>query len=124
MGTAIVVVILVLCIGFAIMQSIKHMKGEGGCCGGGEMSEASTEKKKLENPAIGKKVISIEGMTCDHCKNSVERSINRIEGASGTVNLKKNIAEVEYDREIDDDVLRIAVERLDYKVVSITDQKI
>ena len=58
-------------------------------------------------------------MHCDNCKNSVERQINKIDGASATVNLRKKIAVVEYDRELDDEDLRKAVERLDFKVTGI-----
>ena len=91
------------------------MKGEGGCCGGGQEELAAEERKKLDNPVIGRKTLSIEGMHCDHCKNSVERSINRLEGAS---------AVVDYDRELDDAALKIAVERLDFKLLSIKDEKL
>ncbi|WP_027437352.1 heavy-metal-associated domain-containing protein [Lachnospira multipara] len=119
MGTVIVVLILAVLVILAISQSKKHLKGEGGCCGGGSDSATLTEIKELEGKIIGKKIISIEGMHCDNCKNSVERSINRIDGARAVVNLKKNRAVVEYDRVLDDEDLRIAVERLDFKVISI-----
>ncbi|WP_027430366.1 heavy-metal-associated domain-containing protein [Lachnospira multipara] len=124
MGSAIVVVILLVVVVFAFIQSRKHMKGEGGCCGGGQDEVASQERKKLDNPVIGRKTLSIEGMHCDNCKNSVERSINRLDGASAVVDLKKNIAIVDYDRELDDAALKIAVERLDFKLLSIKDEKL
>lgn len=124
MGSAIVVVILLAIVAFALVQSRKHMKGEGGCCGGGQEELAAEGRKKLDNPIIGRKTLSIEGMHCDHCKNSVERSINRLEGASAVVDLKKNIALVDYDRELDDAALKIAVERLDFKLLSIKDEKL
>jgi len=124
MGNAIVVIVLVIIVVIAILQSRKHMKGEGGCCGGGAGSEIAADSKTLENKVLGRKILSIEGMHCDHCKNSVERSINRLEGASAVVDLKNNIAVVEYDREIDDAALKIAVERLDFKLLSIKDEKL
>lgn len=117
-GTIVVVILIGLILFFAIRNVVRHFKGEGGCCGGGGEVIAEDEKK-LEGDVIAEKIIHIDGMHCDNCKNSVERSINRIEGASCKVNLKKKIATVKLDRDIEDDVLRIAVERLDFKVVSI-----
>jgi copper chaperone len=46
------------------------------------------KKKKLKN-IIGQKRVQIEGMTCEHCKNRVENALNRLEGVSAKVNLKK-----------------------------------
>ena len=43
----------------------------------------------------------------------------KIEGASAKVNLKKEEAVVSYDREIDDDDLKKAVEEAGFKVVDI-----
>ena len=95
------------------------MKGEGGCCGGGGDTVAE-EKKILDNPVIAVKTVDIEGMHCENCKNSIERSVNKIDGASCQVNLKKKQATIEVDREIDDADIRIAIERLDFKVTEIT----
>lgn len=119
-----VIIIIVLCVAlfFAIRSSLKHFKGEGGCCGGGP--DIKTEKKKLENQKIAEKVISIEGMHCDHCKNTVERYINDIEGAVAKVNLRKNIAVVSMDRKISDEELKLAVEKAGFKVINIENKEI
>ena len=112
MGTYIVIAVIVIIAFFAIRSSRKHMKGEGGCCGGGGGTIA-------ENPAIGKKIVRIEGMHCENCKNSVERSVNKLDGAACQVDLKNNLAEVRYDRPIDENALRFAIERLDFTVTAI-----
>lgn len=117
MGTAIVLVIVIVIAVFAARSSFKHMKGEGGCCGGG--SDNKPDKKVLDGEKIGEKIIHIEGMHCDHCKNSVEKSINQIDGAVAKVNLRKNIAVVFVDREIDEEDLELAVRRVGFKVISI-----
>lgn len=117
MGTLIIVVLLAVIIVFAVKSSITHMKGEGGCCGGGSLK---SEKKKLEHKVIAQKILKIEGMHCDHCKNSVERAINEIDGAAAKVHLKKGIAVVSMDRIIADDVLKQAVEKEDFTVTDIT----
>ena len=42
--------------------------------------------------------LAIEGMTCDHCRQSVEHSLLETPGVqSATVNLQSNSAQVEYD---------------------------
>ncbi len=79
MGTAIIIGILAIIVVIAVISSVKHMKGEGGCCGGGGDTVAE-EKKTLDNPVIAVKTVDIEGMHCENCKNSIERSVNKIDG--------------------------------------------
>lgn len=120
MGTAIVVGILIVLVVIALLSSKKHLKGEGGCCGGGGGTIA--EHKELDAPQIGEKIIRIEGMHCENCKNSVERAVNRIDDVVCKVDLKKKTASVIYSSEPDEEELRKAVERLDFKVVSIEEK--
>ncbi len=117
MGNIIIIAILAVIVFFAVRGAVKHAKGEGGCCSGGGC--VAVEEKTLEGEIVAKKVLTIEGMRCENCKNSIERSINRIDGAAAKVNLKKKNCEVLMDREISDDAIRLAVERLDYKVLDI-----
>ena len=59
MGTAIIIVVLVIIVIFAVKSGIKHGKGEGGCCGsGGTMKE---DKKVLAGDIIATKLVTIEG---------------------------------------------------------------
>ncbi len=118
MGTIIVVAIIVVIAFFAARSSFKHFKGEGGCCGGGGGSIIE-EEKKLDGPKLGEVTVKIEGMHCENCKNRVERAINRIEGASAKVNLKKKVAVVSYDREISDDDLKRVIAEQEYKIIGI-----
>ena len=116
-----IIAVLAVIVVFALRASLKHMKGDSGCCGGG--GTLVEPEKKLDGPVLGKKVIQIEGMHCENCKNSVERAVNRIDGASCQVNLKKNLAVVSYDRELEDAALRRAIEWLDFKVTDIRDER-
>ena len=113
-----IIVIVAVVVFFAIRSSVKHMKGEGGCCGGGSEPIAE-EKKILENPILGKKIVTIEGMHCENCTNRVKRAINRIDGVSAKLNLKKKQAVVKYEKEVEDDTLIKEIEDLGYKVVSV-----
>ena len=114
MGNVIILAVVAVGLFFAVRGMIK--RGKNGCCGG---SVPKVPEKKLEGEKIGEKIVTIEGMHCENCKNSVERQLNRIEGAAAKVNLKKNIAVVSMSRMVEDEELIRAVERADFKVVKI-----
>ncbi|MCH5251771.1 MAG: heavy-metal-associated domain-containing protein [Lachnospiraceae bacterium] len=120
MGTIIVIVILAVIIAAAAFSTIKHMKGQSGCCGCSGGCCTAGESKKLDTSAVGEKIIRIEGMHCDNCKNSIERAINRIDGVVCKVNLKKKLAVVSYSKEPSDEELSSVVEGLDFTVTGIT----
>ncbi|WP_031545411.1 copper chaperone CopZ [Salinicoccus luteus] len=47
---------------------------------------------------MAQKTIEVEGMTCGHCKSSVEGALSGLEGVkSADVNLEANNVNVEYD---------------------------
>ena len=117
MGNVIIVAVLALIIIIAVKSSLRHLKGEGSCCGGG--STIKEPDKKLSGTIINTKVFRIEGMHCENCKNSVERHVNKMDGASCVVDLKKKLAVVSYDREIDENRLRKVIELLDFTVTGI-----
>ena len=119
MVDAIIIVLVIILLFFALKGSLKHFKGESPCCGGGSGNSGKAKTKFLDGPVIGKKTLTIEGMHCEHCVKSVTEAIDKIEGASAKVNLKKEEAVVSYDREIDDDDLKKAVEEAGFKVVDI-----
>ena len=57
---------------------------------GGGSAPVKAKRKVLKKPKIGEKVIQIEGMHCDHCKQSVTSELNKIDGVAAKVKLKKN----------------------------------
>ena len=116
-STAILLLIIVVIIVLAIKPSIKHLKGQGGCCGGDDTPKP--KKKKLDAPIVATKIISIDGMHCDNCKNRVEKAINSLDSAVAKVNLSKKIATVSMSTIIDDDTLKSVIENLDFKVTDI-----
>lgn len=120
MVNVIVILILILIAVFAVRGTIKHMKGESPCCGGGGDSEVKEEPSKLEGPVVGEKIMQIPGMTCEHCVNRVMHALNKIDGVSANVSLKGKRAVISYDREVDEKVLKKAVEDAGYTVNSIS----
>lgn len=67
-----------------------------------------------------KKTLTIEGMTCGHCKARVEKALAALEGITGvSVDLEAKTAVVEMTEAIADDVLTEAVDDAGYDVISI-----
>lgn len=115
MGTVVICLVLLLIVVFALRGSFKHFKGEGGCCGGD--SEIKVKRQKLkEVKAI--KTLRIEGMSCDHCRQRIENELNSMDQVNAKVSLKKKEAVIKLGKEIDDEVLVQAIEKLGYQVVS------
>lgn len=108
----VVIVILVV----ALLRVKKHFKG-GGCCGSG--SNTIRSKKKLTEPKLGEKVLSVEGMHCENCEIRVENALNRLDGVACKVNLKKKTATVSYSAEVSDALLKETVEKMGYRVTQI-----
>lgn len=116
MVDTIIIVIIIVLLWFALKKSIKHFKGEETCC---NTKGDIISKKELGNPVIGKKVIKIEGMHCNHCKQKVTSALNNLEGVSTDVDLKNNCAVISYDREIDEEIIKNTLKNAGYSVVSI-----
>lgn len=124
MTDIIVLLILLLLVGGAIAY-IVHAKQSGvkciGCPAGGSCpSSRSLPKKKLDGPVISRKTMKISGMSCEHCAVNVTYMLNQIDGVRAKVNLSKGTAKISCDREVSDDVLRNAVEKIGYKVSGIS----
>lgn len=117
MENIIIIAILAVVLVYGFRSTIKHFKGEGACCGGGGTT-VKKQRKKLKN-VIAKKTVIVEGMTCEHCKNRVEKCINDIEGAVAKVNLRKKEAIVSLEKDVDDEAIRTAIEKAGYKVIEI-----
>ena len=108
--------ILIILIIIGIRSSVKHFKGEGGCCGGG--SSVKVKRKKLKQ-IVKQRTVMIEGMTCEHCKACVESRLNALDGVSANVNLKKKTAVVSMEKDVEDEVVKKAIENAGYEAVEI-----
>lgn len=118
MGTCIIIIVLIIVVMLAVRSSTKHMRGEGGCCGG--ESVPKVKKQKIKQSIEVKKIV-IEGMTCDNCRKRVENSLNSINQVNAKVNLKDKTATVNLGENTADEVLKEAIEKAGYKVVCIED---
>lgn len=118
MATVIVIILLVILVIFALRSSLVHMKGEGGCCGGGAVPERG-KRKKLTGPCLCKMRMEIEGMHCTGCEQRVEQALNLIEGTACRVSLRKKTAVVRCSRPVTEDELEKTVEAAGYRVKEI-----
>ena len=110
MENYIIIGVIAVMIIIAILSSVKHFKGESGCCGGGSYKP---KRKKLSGIKYTKK-FKVGGMHCKHCKNRVEVVVNDIKGVAGRVDLKKGELTVSYAEDAPDDVIRKKIERAGY----------
>ena len=66
-----------------------------------------------------KKMLHIEGMSCNHCKMSVEKALGAVAGVTGAeVDLQQKMAIVT-GRELNEDVLQSTVTDLGFQVTEI-----
>ena len=110
MKNYIIIGIIAVIIIIAILSSVKHFKGEGGCCGGGSYKP---KRKKLSGIRYTKK-FKVGGMHCEHCKRRVEETVNDIKGVAGRVDLKKGELTVFYADDISDEIIKAKIERAGY----------
>ena len=113
MENYIIIGVIAVIVVTAVISSVKHFKGEGGCCSGG--SSYKPKKKKLSGIRY-QKTFKIDGMHCEHCKNRVEEIINDMPGIAGKVDLKKGEFVVSYAEDVDDAMIKARIERAGYTV--------
>ena len=116
MENAIILIILIVIIAFALWGTIKHFKGEGDCCGG---PKEKVKKKKIAGKKLYDLVFDVYGMHCTNCKNRIENHVNEIEGVVCKVSLEKKQAVVSCYEEVDREFIRTVIDGLDFKVTGI-----
>ena len=71
-----------------------------------------------------KKIVKVDGMNCSHCQAKVESALSALDGVSeAKVNLKKKIAVVTLEKEVNDDTLLKAVNDAGFIGVSVEIKK-
>ena len=112
----IIIIILIIILVPAIKNTVTHMKGEGECCGGPKEKQV---KKKLPGKPKSKLIVHIEGMHCDNCKNRIEKHLDELDGVIAKVKLSKKIAEVFLYQDVDNDIIKDVIEKLDFEVTGM-----
>lgn len=117
--TILIVAVIAVLVIAGLKETIKHAKGEGACCGGGNTASDEEPTVILSGKIVTRMNVYIDGMHCMNCKNSVTRSLQKLDQVSAKVDLKKNMAYVESTRNVGDDKITFAIERLDFNVTRI-----
>lgn len=117
--TILIVAVIAVLVIAGLKETIKHAKGEGACCGGGNTASDEEPTVILSGKIVTRMNVYIDGMHCVNCKNSVTRSLQKLDQVSAKVDLKKNMAYVESTRNVGDDEITFAIERLDFNVTRI-----
>lgn len=120
----IIIAVLAVLVGGAIAYIVRAKRSgvkcigcpAGGSCPGG----SKPPRKKLSGRVIGRKIMGISGMHCAHCTADVAMCLNRIDGVSAEVSLSRGLAKISYDREVSDDILKSAVEKIGYHVTYLS----
>lgn len=86
-----------------------------------EQNNRQDVKQEKERTNTMTKVISIEGMMCNHCTGTVQKALEAVEGVKAvTMSLEQKNAAVELASDVADDVLTKAVVDAGYEVKGIT----
>lgn len=66
------------------------------------------------------KTVNIEGMMCAHCEANVKKALEALDGIeSAVVSHESGTAVIELSKDVDDDLIKQAIEDKDYKFISI-----
>lgn len=80
----------------------------------------TSEMPTTSNEETMKKVLTIDGMMCDHCKMTVEKVLSRIPGVvSARVDLKAKTATVELSGNVSDEEFTRVISESGYTILSI-----
>lgn len=103
---------------------ITHAAAEGEQCilkAPAEQNNRQDVKREKERTNTMTKVISIEGMMCNHCTGTVQKALEAVEGVKVvTMSLEQKNATVELASDVADEVLTKAVVDAGYEVKGIT----
>lgn len=105
---------------------ITHAAAEGEQCilkTPAEQNNRQDVKQEKERTNTMTKVISIEGMMCNHCTGTVQKALEAVEGVKAvTMSLEQKNATVELASDVSDEVLTKAVVDAGYEVKGITEK--
>lgn len=103
---------------------ITHAAAEGEQCilkTPAEQNNRQDVKQEKERTNTMTKVISIEGMMCNHCTGTVQKALEAVEGVKAvTMSLEQKNATVELASDVADEVLTKAVTDAGYEVKGVT----
>ena len=128
MADFIVLAIVIILFASALAYIIKAKKNGAKCIGCpacGSCGQKPSAECKGKNPIekgrliVGTKTVKIKGMHCDHCRQSVEKALNSIEGLKASVDIGTGEARIIAEA-VDENEIKSAIEELGFTVESIS----
>ncbi|MCR5302629.1 MAG: heavy metal translocating P-type ATPase [Lachnospiraceae bacterium] len=78
-------------------------------------------KEEKKGESMMKKTVKIEGMMCAHCEANVKKALEALDGIKeAVVSHENNEAVIELEKDVEDDVIKKAIEDKDYRFISIS----
>lgn len=112
----IIIVVLIIILIPAVSGTVKHMKGEGDCCGG---PKEKAPVKKIPGKPTSKLKVHIEGMHCENCKNRVEKRLDELDGVVAKVKLSQKVAIVSLYGDVSEELIRDTITKAGYEVTKV-----
>ncbi len=110
----------VFVVGNALRLRFFHAENEKSPAESESVPKAEKSKRSSHKEvSLMKKVIKINGMQCDHCRATVEKALNAVNGVKARVDLKKKTAYLELSAPVSDETLKKAVSDAGYEPVSV-----
>lgn len=121
MTTYIILAILGIVCFFAFKAYKNKLKG--GCCGVERTNQPINQKVKMvnKNNFTNIKEIKISGMSCDHCKTTIENLFNLNSNSYIDIDLQNNRAKLYSKDYIDNDEVIGKISSAGYKVIELKD---
>ncbi len=125
MGTAIVIIILLLICGGAILSVRKRIKYGSACCG---THDAPPKKIKVRDKNASNYpytyTLSVDGMHCSNCARRVENALNATDGVWATVSLEKKSVLVRSKSSFEQSELSRIIAGVGYTVIAVEQKTI
>lgn len=106
MSTVIICIILAMIVCAGIRSALK--RAANGCCGSGDTQNRVKADKNISHYKY-KYTMSIAGMHCNHCKQTVENALNSLGGVYANVDLGKGNAVIYSKEKCDEQKLKKAI---------------
>ena len=121
MGTAIVLLVLIVIVIFSLCGYLK--KTRYGCCGsgGGEQRVKPEDKNPAHFPYEYE--VGVDNMKCQNCAIRVENAFHERDGFLAKVHLKEKKADIYSKKPMSEEELRNIIQKSGYAVRSVTTVK-
>lgn len=120
MGKFVIYAALILIVVLAVLGIVKRIRHGSSCCGEHEPAPKKvrpSDTNKNNYPYLYD--LTVDGMHCSNCATRVENSFNKHDGLWAKADIGRKCVEVRSKTQLDEAVLRNAVNEAGYTLISI-----